>query len=407
MPKQQLGLGGAIVIGLASMLGAGVFVVFGSAYQISANLIFVSIAIAATVAGLNSSAIYQLARQIDRPGGVYAYSRVYLNDTWSFLSGFAFVFGKIASIAAIALVLQTYVLPAIPFWPSAAAIALLTFINILGINRTALVATVLSVTTIGFFLALIVLGAANPGGSFTEAMQLAPQNPVQSVLVGAGVVFFAFAGYARVATLGDEVRDAKSTIPRAIVISLAFVLVLYLVLAYVLLEQVGTTLNTVPAPVSFLANQVLGVSWIAPIVAAMAGLGSMLALLAGVSRTAASMAEDQELPKLFKMRNRFGSPWLAEVIIAAGAIALTSAGKIVWVIGFSSFSVLFYYAVGHLTAMAQPKGERVMPRWLNVSGILLCLTLAISFGWETFAISSGILALAAAVRGLWQRQNSL
>jgi APA family basic amino acid/polyamine antiporter len=119
------------------------------------------------------------------------------------------------------------------------------------------------------------------------------------------------------------------------------------------------------------------------------------------------MAEDRELPKSFKMRNRFGSPWLAEVIIAAGAIALTSAGKIVWVIGFSSFSVLFYYAVGHLSAIAQPKEERVMPRWLNVVGILLCLTLAISFGWETFAISVGILGLAAAVRGLWQRRNSL
>ena len=407
MPKQQLGLGGAIVIGLASMLGAGVFVVFGSAYQISANLIFVSIALAAIVAGLNSSAIYQLARQVDRPGGVYAYSRIYLNDTWSFLSGFGFVFGKIASIAAIALVFQTYVLPEVPFWPSAAAIAILTFINILGINRTALVATILSVTTIGFFLTLIVLGTAKPGGLFAGTMQLPPQNPLQSVLVGAGVVFFAFAGYARVATLGDEVRDAKRNIPKAIVISLAFVLVLYLVLAYVLLDDVGTQLNTVAAPVSFLANQVLGVGWVAPIVAAMAGLGSMLALLAGVSRTAASMAEDRELPKSFKMRNRFGSPWLAEVIIAAGAIALTSAGKIVWVIGFSSFSVLFYYAVGHLSAIAQPKAERVMPRWLNVVGILLCLTLAISFGWETFAISVGILGLAAAVRGLWQRRNSL
>ena len=407
MPKPQLGLGGAIVIGLASMLGAGVFVVFGSAYQISANLIFVSIAIAAVVAGLNSWAIYQLAKQVDRPGGVYAYSRTYLNDTWSFLSGFAFVFGKIASIAAIALVFQTYVLPEVPFWPSVAAITVLTFINILGINRTALVATVLSATTIGFFLVLIVTGMASPGEKFAETMQLIPQNPIQSVLVGAGVVFFAFAGYARVATLGDEVRDAKRNIPKAIVISLAFVLVLYLVLAYVLLDDVGTQLNTVGAPVSFLSNQVLGVGWVAPIVAAMAGLGSMLALLAGVSRTAASMAEDRELPKSIKMRNRFGSPWLAEVIIAAGAIALTSAGKIVWVIGFSSFSVLFYYTVGHLTAIAQPKEERVMPRWLNVVGILLCLTLAISFGLETFAISVGLLGLAAAVRGLWQRRNSL
>lgn len=407
MPKQQLGLGGAIAIGLASMLGAGVFVVFGSAYQISANLIFVSISIAALVAGLNSAAIYQLARQVDRPGGVYAYSRIYLSDTWSFLSGFAFVFGKIASIAAIALVVQQYVLPHIPFWPSVIAIALLTFINILGINRTALVASILSITTIGFFLALTVMGTVNQSGLFEKAMMVQPSNPLQSVLIGAGVVFFAFAGYARVATLGDEVREAKRNIPKAIVISLSFVLVLYLVLAYVLLNDLGTLLTTGQAPVADLANKVLGSNWIAPIVAAMAGLGSMLALLAGVSRTAASMAEDRELPQTFKLRNRFGSPWLAEVIIAVGAIALTSAGKIVWVIGFSSFSVLFYYAVGHLTAMAQPKDQRVMPKWLNVLGIALCLTLAISFGWETLIVSTGILGLAAAVRWLWQRNKSL
>jgi len=115
MPKTQLGLGGAVAIGLASMLGAGVFVVFASAYKIAANLIFVSIALAALVAMLNSAAIYQLAKQIDRPGGVYAYSRVYLNNSWSFLSGFAFVFGKIASIAAIAIVFQRYVFPQIAF----------------------------------------------------------------------------------------------------------------------------------------------------------------------------------------------------------------------------------------------------------------------------------------------------
>ena len=406
MPKPQLGLGGAIAIGLASMLGAGGFVVFGSAYHLAANLVFVAIAVAATVAALNSAAIYQLARQIDRPGGVYAYSRVYLNDTWSFLSGFAFVFGKVASIAAIALVVQKYVLPDFPFWPAALAISALTFINILGINRTALVATLLSVTTITFFVSLIAIASFSGLNDFGAAMDVELTDPIRSVLVGAGVVFFAFAGYARVATLGDEVRDSKRTIPKAIVISLGFVLVLYLTLAWVLLNGLGAELNQTETPVNELMMKVTGNGWITPIVAAVAGLGSMLALLAGVSRTAASMAEDGELPPIFKLRNRFNAPWVAEVIIGSGAIALTAIGEVVWVIGFSSFSVLFYYAVGHLSAMNQPKAQRLAPRWLNLFGIALCLTLAISFGIETFIISVGILAMALGTRWLWRSRTS-
>ena len=406
MPKQQLGLGGAIAIGLASMLGAGVFVVFASAYQISSGLIFWAIGLAALVASLNSAAIFQLAKQIERPGGVYTYSRKYLNDHFSFLSGFAFVFGKIASIAAIALVFQKYVLPDQPFWPSALAVVALTIINILGINRTALVAAIISATTIVFFLGVSVLGLGHPEGLVSSALIVMPSNPLQALLVGAGVVFFAFAGYARVATLGNEVRNARRNIPIAIVVSMVSVALLYFVLAWVLLDNIGPELTQTQTPVAQLFETLTGNGWITPLVAAIASLGSMLALLAGVSRTAATMAEDRELPKVFELRNRFGSPWVAEVIIAGGAIALTAIGEIVWVIGFSSFSVLFYYAVGQLSAGRQPKPERTMPKTLNYMGAVLCITLAIAFGIETFAISTGILLAAWVIRALWRARQS-
>jgi len=406
MPKQQLGPGGAVAIGLASMLGAGVFVVFASAYQISSGLIFWSIGLAALVATLNSAAIFQLARQIDRPGGVYTYSRVYLNKHFSFLSGFAFVFGKVASIAAIALVFQRYVLPGQNFWPSAVAIAALTLINILGINRTAAVAAILSAVTVLFFVSVSVLGLASNKNLASQALNQFPSNQVSAVLVGAGVVFFAFAGYARVATLGDEVRDSKRNIPLAILISMTAVAALYFVLAWVLLNGIGSDLNKTQTPVALLFEQLTGNQWLTPVVAAVASLGSMLALLAGVSRTAATMSEDGELPNVFKSRNRFGSPWLAEVVIAAGAIALASIGQIVWVIGFSSFSVLFYYAVGQLSAFFQPKEKRVLPRIVNVLGFALCVTLALAFGLETFSISAGILLAAWVLRTLWQSRKN-
>lgn len=406
MPKQQLGLSGAVAIGLASMLGAGVFVVFASAYSYATNFIFVSIGLAALVAALNSWSIFQLARQVDRPGGVYSYSRVYINETLSFLSGFAFVFGKISSIAAIAMVFQSYVFPSQRYWPAVLAIVLLASINILGINRTAGVATALSLTTITFFVVLISWAWLTPATPSVTIFDYVSPRPTVPVLMAAGLIFFAFAGYARVATLGNEVRNPKRNIPRAIAISLGAVLAIYIALAAVLLRNLGGELANTKTPVAALERMLTGNSLATPIVAALACLGSMLALLAGVSRTMATMAEDRELPKFFQIRNRFGSPWLAEILIAAGAIGLVAVGEIVWVIGFSSFSVLFYYSIGHLSSLAQPKSERVMPRFFNFLGIALCLTLAVSFGWNTLLICLGILALALLVRALWRGRSN-
>ena len=299
-PKQQIGLIGAIAIGLASMLGAGVFVVFHTAYAITPTGYYWALGLAALVAVLNSWSVYSLARQVERPGGIYAYSRIYLNDTFSFASGFAFVFGKIGSIAAIALAFNTYLLPQYRFWPAAIAIAALTLINILGIQRTAGVATVLAVTTSAYFAFIAVSGLATTAPMLVLPAPNAVPTALQ-ILSAAAIFFFAFAGYARVATLGNEVRDAKRNIPRAIVIALGLVMVLYGLLAYVMVKFLGLNLLTADAPFTMLGERLIpgGAAVAAPLtisVAVVASLGSMLALLAGVSRTAASMGEDRELP---------------------------------------------------------------------------------------------------------------
>ena len=395
MPKTALRLSGAVAIGLASMLGAGVFVVFRDSYAIAQGQIFIALALAALVASLNASSIYRLAKEVERPGGVYAYSRVYLNDSLSFASGFAFVFGKIGSIGAIALVFQEYVLPEQKFWPAALAICTLALINILGINRTALVAGVLATVTISFLIYVIAQGGQT-SLNLAPALDAAPVSWF-AILQAASILFFAFAGYARVATLGNEVRNPKRNIPLAIVIALTAVIALYVLLEVVLLGDLGKALATAATPLA----KVSGLPLIATLVAAAASLGSMLALLAGVSRTAAVMSEDRELPKAFALRNRFGSPWLAEVVIAAGAISLSAVGDLRWVIGFSSFSVLFYYSVGHLSALRQGKPS-VTQRIVAVAGLLLCAALAVSVPGPALPISAAIVAGALVVRRLFR-----
>jgi APA family basic amino acid/polyamine antiporter len=201
--------------------------------------------------------------------------------------------------------------------------------------------------------------------------------------------------------LGDEVRDAKRTIPKAIVISLSFVMVLYFVLAFVMQKFLGLDLFTDAAPFKALAGDFLPVfsGGFTIAVAVLASLGSMLALLAGVSRTAASMGEDRELPGFFTRRNRHGSPWVAEVVIAVGAIGLVAVGDLSWVIGFSSLSVLLYYSIGHLSALRQGKVDRVIPRWVALLGFLLCWSLAFTVPGPAVPVSLVILAVAVSVRG--------
>lgn len=395
---QQVGLLGAISIGLASMLGAGVFVVFGNAYKIAGEWLFVALFLAGLVAALNASSIYQLARQVDRPGGTYNYARVYRNKTLSFVAGFAFVFGKIGSIAAIALALGAYVSPESKQLVAIAAVLVMVTVNTLGIQRTGAVAAVLAFVTTGFLTITSVIGFANFSTAVNQSLHL-QVLPTQDIAMAASVLFFAFAGYARIATLGDEVRNPKRNIPLAIALTLTLVLVLYLALTIVLLAFLGNGLIGSPAPFAELFKILESpLTYGITLVAVIASLGSILALLAGVSRTAATMAEDMELPKVFEHRNRFGSPWLAEVVIAVGAILLVLVGNLTEVIGFSSFSVLLYYAIAHVSALGQPKSERIIPRWLAWLGMLLCIWLALATPGNAAEVSSVIIVLALVVR---------
>ena len=400
---QQLSLFGAVAIGLASMLGAGVFFVWTTAWENVNDQIFFALALAALVASLNAASVYQLASHVSRAGGVYSYARVYLPKDFSFIAGFSFVFGKIASIAAIAIIIETYLLPGYPGWPAAvASILLMTALNLLGINRTAQMAAALAIITISFIIFSISTGFAHglSSQSFSSGMLMPEAN--LSTLSAASIIFFAFAGYARVATLGDEVRDPKKNIPKAIAISLGAVLVIYLLITIVFIGILQPSNEAVPAAVFEAMVSITAPwfpVWLIDLVVVGASLGSILALLAGVSRTAATMAEDKELPAVFAKRNRFGAPWLAEVLIAVGAITLIETSQYTqWVIAFSSFSVLLYYAIGHISAFMQPKEERRQPRIFAVLGFALCLLLLVNVPGPAVQVSFVILGIAVLAR---------
>jgi basic amino acid/polyamine antiporter, APA family len=391
--KQRLSQLDAVFIGLAAMLGAGVFVVFGPAALLAGNYLQAAIVLAALVAYLNASTIAQLAAVVSRSGGVYAYGRHYLSNNLGYLAGVAFLIGKIGSAAAISLVFASYLTPGFEIVTASLAIVAMAVINILGVNRTAFGSKVLAGITISFLVVLAVAAA------FAPPTNVPLEDPVGiGVLTAASLFFFAFAGYARVATLGDEVRDSRRSVPRAIIISLGIVFVIYLSLGWLVQNRLGSLVIGSVTPLADLAAVSFGSSSFVFVFAAVAALGSLLALLAGMSRTAATMASDGELPRALAIRSKNGTPWIAECLIALAAIFLATSGSFALTIGLSSFAILIYYAIANLAGYRQPAVEAKRSKVWNILGLLLCLALAFSVPLEGLVLGMIALLLALVLR---------
>src|SRR6185437_15656187 len=207
---RRLGTGDAVVIGLGSMVGAGVFSAFAPAAAAAGSGLLIGLALAAGVAYCNAVASAQLAAQYPTSGGTYVYGRERLGEWWGFLAGWGFVVGKTASCAAMALTFATYALDG-PRWlqrlVAFAAVLVLAGVNYHGITRTAGLTRLL---VAGSLLALLVFVLAVVTGEGTSLSKLGGvsalgEGGVHGTLQAAGLLFFAFAGYARVATLGEEV----------------------------------------------------------------------------------------------------------------------------------------------------------------------------------------------------------
>jgi basic amino acid/polyamine antiporter, APA family len=400
----RLSLFGASALGVASMLGAGVFVVFAPAAELAGSYLFLAIVIAGVVASLNARSMRQLSKVSPSAGGAYAFGKKYLSSSWGFLAGIAFILGKVGSVAAISLAAASYIFPSAKVEVAFASLALMTGINLLGINRTALGALVLSVPTIAL---LLLVGIS---GFQAVAVESQSQSSLMGVLPASALIFFAFAGYARVATLGPEVKNPSVNIPKAITLSLVFVLALYFLVANALQAQLGTALQFSIAPIQDFAA--ISLPWLpgelVVMVAASACLGSLLSLLAGISRTAEAMAKDRELPGFIGLRSkRFNSPWVADLLILGIATALLVSGEITWTIGISSFAVLVYYAIANLAAFRQLCPKQPVGRFLALVGAALCLAVGFFVPLDSLLVAMAALVAAMGLRaGLIKLRHS-
>jgi APA family basic amino acid/polyamine antiporter len=407
--KRRLGLTDAVTIGLGSMIGAGVFAVFGPAARAAGAGLLIGLVIAAVIAFCNATASAQLASQYPTSGGTYIYGRERLGPWWGFAAGWGFVIGKTASCAAMALTVATYALPG-PAWAQrlvAVAVVLgLAALNYRGVTKTAALTRLLVAASLA---ALIAVVAAITFRMLSGSAQIAPDGldnwgGTYGVLQAAGLLFFAFAGYARIATMGEEVRDPRRTIPRAIPIALFIAVAVYLVVGLAALAAAGPTrLATAAAPLVE-AVQAVGADALVPVVrigAVVAASGALLALIAGVGRTTLAMARHRDLPGwLAAVHPRYRVPHHAELALAVVVSALVLTTDLRGVIGFSSFGVLVYYAIANAAALTQTAAQRRWPRALQVVGMGGCIALVATLPWASLLAGGLMFAVGLAGRRL-------
>lgn len=411
-----VGVPGAVLTGLGSILGTGIFVSIGIAAGVAGPAVIVAVAAAAVVATFNGLSSAQLAASHPVSGGTYEYGYRYLSPSLGFTAGWMFLSAKSASAATAALGFAGYVLHACGETRVAArvilalaAITVLTAVVAGGMRRSnrtnAVIVSLTLLALAGFVLAGLPTAVAGAPRQF--AGFFGGGDGVRGLLHGTALMFVAYTGYGRIATLGEEIRDPASNIPRAIIITLLATMALYAAVTGVAVAAVGATrladaTGNAAAPLEVIARgfQLPGIGWLVAAGAVTAMLGVLLNLLLGLSRVLLAMARRGDMPHgLARLDDDHASPRRAVIVVGLliAALALTGSVKTTW--SFSAFTVLVYYALTNLAALRLPPANRLYPRWVPACGLVSCLGLAFWVEPRFWIAGLGLIAIGL----LWHR----
>jgi APA family basic amino acid/polyamine antiporter len=400
---RRVGLFDAVVIGLGAMIGAGVFAAIAPAASAAGSGLLMGLAIAAVVAYCNATSSAQLAAVYPESGGTYVYGRERLGPFWGYLAGWGFVVGKTASCAAMALTFGGYAWPEWRRPIAVAAVAALTAVNYHGVRKTVWL-TRLIVALVLAALATVVAAALVGGKASPDNVgSLTGGGSWRGILESGGLLFFAFAGYARLATLGEEVVDPTRTIPRAIPLALGITLLVDAAVAASALLAVGPDAlaqSTAPLVAAVEGGSLDVVVPVVRVGAAIAALCALLSLIAGVSPTVFAMAAKGDLPRGLDVVHRTHRvPYRADLAVGALVVAVVLFADLRGAIGFSAFAVLAYYAVANASAWTLPPHRRRQPKALAGLGIRGCTLLAFTLPAMSVVVGAIVLAVGAVIWG--------
>ncbi|WP_416193095.1 APC family permease [Nitrobacter sp. TKz-YC01] len=418
--RRDLGVGGATMLGLGSMVGTGVFVSIGIAAGAAGPATILAILLAALVATCNALSSAQLAAAHAVSGGTYEYGYRYLTPSLGFTAGWMFLCAKTASAATAALGFAGYLLrllgdgeTAMP-WIAFVAVVLFTLLVLAGLKRSsAMNIAVVSVTLLALtaFVASGLPSALRTAGNFSPFFPATDGPALHGFFYATALMFVAYTGYGRIATLGEEVKEPRTSIPQAIIVTLAVTAVLYVLVAVAAIGTVGAdrfagSVSERATPLEPVARA-LDVAFLPQLIAigaVMAMLGVLLNLIIGLSRIVLAMGRQGDAPPLFARLSGDGRAPTGAVILvglAVGGLALIGSVETTW--AFSAFTVLIYYAITNLAALRLPPEDRLYPRWVAIIGLIACLFLAFWVPVTIWVVGLGLILIGLAWKTLAPR----
>ena len=419
--KRELGVLGATLMGLGSIVGTGVFVSIGIATGIAGPAVILAVAIGAIVATCNGLNSAQLAANHPVSGGSYEYGYKYLTSWLGFTAGWMFLLAKTASAATAALGFAGYLLNITgvnPSWvvPTALlAVVSVTLIVLSGIRRSNVAnIAIVSITllALGFFILACLPRAAEAGlDNLTPFFTGSPA----SVFQASALMFVAYTGYGRIATMGEEAREPRQTIPKAMIVCLVLTMLLYMAVAAVGIGAVGAdvlgsaTGQGKAAPLEAVARSVAGSggAFVLAIGAMTAMLGVLLNLILGLSRVLLAMGRRRDMPRVLARLNQQGTtPHWAVLVVGVAIALLVLLGNVKTTWSFSAFNVLIYYAITNLAALRLPASERLYPQWLAWLGLASCLFLAFWVESSIWQVGLGLIVAGLIWHAVRQRAMS-
>ena len=409
--RQELGVFSAMMLGLGSIVGTGVFVSIAIAANVTGPSVVLAIAIAAFVATCNGLSSAQLAAAHSVSGGTYEYGYRFLTPWLGFTAGWMFMLAKSASAATAALGFGGYLLPMLGIdasWSVAVALAGtvgLTVLVLSGLRRSNVTNIVIVSITLLALAAFVLAGiprAVEAGATHLSPFFLGDTTggTIANLLQASAMMFVAYTGYGRIATMGEEAREPKRTIPRAIILTLVVTMTLYVAVGIVLVAAVKpefyASTDTIKFPLEMAARQfgIPGVAYLVAVGAITAMLGVLLNLILGLSRVLLAMGRRRDVPGIFGKLNDAGTTPVAATIavgVIIGGLALVGDVKTTW--QFSAFTVLIYYSLTNLAALRLPPEARLFPRAFAWMGLAGCFFLAWWVRWEIWAVGVGLIAL--------------
>ena len=412
--NRQLGTGSAVMLGLGSIFGTGVFVAIGIGIDIAGLWIVPAIVVAGLVAACNALSSAQLAAAFPVSGGTYEYGYRLIHPTVGFAAGWLFLLAKSASAASAALGASAYGLRLVGMTESLATVGIgvtlvvtVSLLVLSGLRRSNIVNTIIVSLTLFALLSFVIAAIPNTASQFQINGWYAqtPEAPGWSDFsYTAALMFVAFTGYGRIATMGEEVHAPATTIPRAIIITLLISLVVYTIvaacMASLLPAKTSLALTVAVTPLES-AARVLQMPWLSLLVsigAVTAMLGVLLNLVLGLSRVVLAMARRGDLPRPLSWITPTGNPNRAVLVVSLSILLLVLIGsiKILW--SFSAFTVLIYYAITNIAALRLASAQRRYPRWISFFGLLGCLALIAFIPPLIVLFGAGLIATGLGLR---------